>query len=448
MNKLVLMGSFGIRGVIEGFYGKPWSHEERIDMLNFLSKTGLNNYFLAPKDEPGQRRRWQELRSDSEIAKLGELVTYAQNLGIDFGTAVSPGQTIIYSSDADLAALKVRFKQYLDIGINLVGIFLDDIPNDFQSEEDAIKFGSFAQAHAWLGNQLFGWLQQDYPTAQLILCPTVYHGTGYEDYLIEIGKLLDPKVHLMWTGLQICSYRLDVRDAIIFEENARRKPLYWDNFPVNDVAMIHELHIGAFNAREAGLVDHSEGLLSNPMSQAEATKISLWTIAEFLNDPIRYEPDAAWDRGLSQLISDANDCAAYRSFARTSLGSCLNDDAAPEFSAALGQVAFNYRSGKLADAIAQLKVIAKEISAAASVIQSPNFSNQKLAAESLPWVLHYQRGGEILGLLAQNLESHADGDFVRTLADEALTWRSRIFGDSLHMFLGELADDLKAQENH
>lgn len=448
MIKLAPMGSFGIRGVIEGFYGKPWTHEERIDMLNFLAKTGLNTYFLAPKDEPGHRRSWQELRPSPEIAKLSQLVSHAQSKGIVFGTAVSPGQTITYSSATELDALKGRLKQYLDIGINLVGVFLDDIPNDFQSEEDAKEFGSFAQAHAWLGNQLFDWLRSEYPAAQLVLCPTVYRGTGNEDYLLEIGKLLNSKVHLLWTGLQICSYRLDVRDAVIFEENARRKPLYWDNYPVNDVAMIHELHIGPLRAREAGLVDHSEGLLSNPMGQAEATKISLWTIAEYLKDPLNYDPDAAWDRGLSELISNTNDRAAYRSFARTSLGSCLNDDAAPEFSTALGQVAFNYRRGKMSEAIAQLKGMAQEISAAASVIQSPNFSNLKLAAESMPWVVHYQRGGEILALLAQNLESHAGGGFVRTLADEALTWRSRIFGDSLHMFLGELADDLNAQENH
>jgi hypothetical protein len=82
------------------------------------------------------------------------------------------------------------------------------------------------------------------------------------------------------------------------------------------------------------------------------------------------------------------------------------------------------------------------------VIQSPNFSNLKLAAESEPWVVHYQRGGEILDLLAKNLEGQADGGYVQSLADETLTWRSRIFGDSLHMFLGELADDLNSEEFH
>jgi len=442
------MSSFGIRGVIEGFYGKPWTHTERIDMLDFLAKSKMNTYFLAPKDEPGHRRSWQDLRPESELEQLKKLVSHATSKGITFGTAVSPGQTIIYSSASELSALKGRLKQYLDLGINLVGVFFDDIPNDFQSSDDAKAFGSFAQAHASIGNQLLDWLSSDYPSAQLVLCPTVYRGTGREDYVVELGTLLNPKVELLWTGIQICSYRLDVRDALIFQESTKRKPLYWDNYPVNDVAMIHELHIGPLRAREAGLVDHSQGLLANPMGQAEASKISLWTIAEYLNDPHHYDPDAAWDRALSELISNDDDRAAYRNFARTSLGSCLNDDASPEFSSALGNVAFNYRLGQVSDAIKQLKTIASEISAASSVITSSAFSNLKLADESKPWVVHYQRGGQIVELLSQNLATKADAGFIRKLAGEVLAWRSRIFGDSLHMFLSELADDLDSAKTN
>lgn len=442
------MTEFSIRGVIEGFYGKPWTHVERIDMINFLKKAKLNTYFLAPKDEPGHRRNWQDLRPDSELLKLSELVSHAAGRGIAFGTAVSPGQTIIYSDSSELAALKGRLVQYLELGINLVGVFFDDIPHDFQSEADKKAFSSFAQAHASLCNQLHEWLQQDYPNAQLVICPTVYRGIGNEDYLVEIGNLLDPEVHIIWTGLQICSYRLDVRDALIFEQNAKRKPLYWDNYPVNDVAMVYELHIGPLRARESGLVDHSEGLLANPMTQAEASKIALWTIGEYLSNPMNYDPDAAWDRALKELIPNKDDCAAYRKFARTSLGSCLNDSAAPEFSADLGEVAFDYRQSQMPTAIQKLKSMALDISNSSSLIQSSTFSNPKLAAESALWVRDYKRGGEILDLLAENLSKKADGVFVQMLADEVLNWRSRIFGSSLHMFLGELADDLNSAEFH
>jgi hypothetical protein len=98
------------------------------------------------------------------------------------------------------------------------------------------------------------------------------------------------------------------------------------------------------------------------------------------------------------------------------------------------------------DAIAKLKSMAQEISNSSSLIQSPDFSNRKLADESAPWVEDYKRGGEILKLLAENLAGKGDGDYVQQLADEVLKWRSRIFGSSLHMFLIELADDLNSVE--
>lgn len=40
------------KGIIEGFYGIPWTFEERKSMINFLSDIGLNQYIYAPKDDP------------------------------------------------------------------------------------------------------------------------------------------------------------------------------------------------------------------------------------------------------------------------------------------------------------------------------------------------------------------------------------------------------------
>jgi len=37
-----------IRGVIEGFYGEPWSHEERLDLIAFCGREGFNTWVHAP----------------------------------------------------------------------------------------------------------------------------------------------------------------------------------------------------------------------------------------------------------------------------------------------------------------------------------------------------------------------------------------------------------------
>ena len=40
------------RGVVEGFYGNPWSHEVRLSLLDFYGKFKMNTYLYGPKDDP------------------------------------------------------------------------------------------------------------------------------------------------------------------------------------------------------------------------------------------------------------------------------------------------------------------------------------------------------------------------------------------------------------
>ena len=43
------------RGAIEGFYGRPWSHEHRLRQLDFYGHNKLNVYIYGPKDDPYHR---------------------------------------------------------------------------------------------------------------------------------------------------------------------------------------------------------------------------------------------------------------------------------------------------------------------------------------------------------------------------------------------------------
>ena len=40
------------RGTVEGFYGDPWSHTDRIEQLRFYGKMKMNTYIYGPKDDP------------------------------------------------------------------------------------------------------------------------------------------------------------------------------------------------------------------------------------------------------------------------------------------------------------------------------------------------------------------------------------------------------------
>jgi hyaluronoglucosaminidase len=44
-----------VRGVVEGFYGEPWTHRARLRQLDFYGAHKMNTYVYAPKDDPYHR---------------------------------------------------------------------------------------------------------------------------------------------------------------------------------------------------------------------------------------------------------------------------------------------------------------------------------------------------------------------------------------------------------
>ena len=47
-------------GVLEGFYGTPFSEAERVDLIRWLGAHGGRDYAYAPKGDPLLRDRWRE----------------------------------------------------------------------------------------------------------------------------------------------------------------------------------------------------------------------------------------------------------------------------------------------------------------------------------------------------------------------------------------------------
>src|SRR2546425_403647 len=116
-----------LAGVIEGFYGQPWTRAERLELFEWMSSWGLNTYFYAPKDDLKHRVMWREPYSTSETELLGELIRECNHRNLHFIYGLSPGLDIRYGNDADLGHLKSRFQQMLDLGCEHFSLLFDDI---------------------------------------------------------------------------------------------------------------------------------------------------------------------------------------------------------------------------------------------------------------------------------------------------------------------------------
>src|ERR1700694_2251906 len=88
---VLVLRQFAVRGVVEGFYGAPWTHDARLEVMSFLAGRGMNAYAYAPKDDARHRAEWRVPYDKAELEHFRELSAYGEAHGVKFGFAISPG---------------------------------------------------------------------------------------------------------------------------------------------------------------------------------------------------------------------------------------------------------------------------------------------------------------------------------------------------------------------
>lgn len=278
------MGEF-YAGVIEGFYGPPWSLAERLELFGWMQGWGLNTYLYAPKDDLKHRARWRELYSEAEAAALRRVIEGCEARQIRFVYALGPGLDIRFSEPAETERLIARFQQMMDLGCAHFALSFDDIP-DRMSGADAARFGSFAAAQSAVTNEVFRWTRDSGCTGLFYFCPTPYCGRmaerklGGEGYLEIIGERLAPEIDVFWTGPEIVSESISVAHVGEIAALLRRPPVIWDNLHANDYDG-RRMYCGPCDGRPPELRGAVRGILSNPNTEFPLNFVPLKTLGDF-----------------------------------------------------------------------------------------------------------------------------------------------------------------------
>jgi hyaluronoglucosaminidase len=405
-----LNAPFRHRGIVEGFYGRPWAHADRLWWVAQLAKLGMNTYVVAPKDDPLQRQRWREPYPAEEWTRFGELVRRGRDAGVEVGFALSPGLSIRYADAADVATLAEKLRAFAALGSRFLALCVDDVPTELVHAEDRAAFGSLAAAHVALAHAVRRALG---PEVVLWLVPTDYAGDERSTYLEELGAALDPAIEVAWTGRTTVPPTVRADEAQARAALLRRKVLLWDNVPVSDGPMRTMLHLVPYRGREPGLADHASGLLLNPMQHARASYVAIAGAAAFLADPARFDAEAAWRSAVRTLGAGAPD--AFETFALAHRFSPLTpDDRDPPFESAW-QASRRGRSFSVTNALRQ-QVDARI--AAGDALRS-GLEDRRLLAELEPWLAGHERESRRIAAALDLLETLAgDGDSLA----KALAW--------------------------
>ena len=117
-------------GLIEGFFGRPWSWAERHDAVGFLGPHGYRFYLYAPKADPWLRRRWQESYPESELDDLTAFAAACREAGVRFGVGLSPFELHLHPGSGWAAAMAAKLAELDSAGVQDLAILFDDMRGD------------------------------------------------------------------------------------------------------------------------------------------------------------------------------------------------------------------------------------------------------------------------------------------------------------------------------
>ena len=286
------------RGFIEGFYGFPWSHEDRMDLMAFGGAYKMNTYIYAPKDDPYHRKNWRDLYPADEAAQIAELAATGHKHNLNFMWTIHPGDTIDLSSEEDLKSALTKFEQLYDLGVRQFGILFDDIGGIPNGKEQAIFINNIDDA----------FVKAKGDVRPLITVGTRYceaWGPSMIGYFKPFVETLHDDVEIMWTGAatmsNISKEQCDAPKRII--ESDKNLSVWW-NYPVNDYCDAKML-MGKIENLSTDL-DNVNGFFSNPMNQAQASKQALFCIADHNWNTKAFDPTASFKASFKALAPEVS----------------------------------------------------------------------------------------------------------------------------------------------
>ena len=395
------------RGVVEGFYGAPWSHQARLRQLKFYGENKMNTYIYGPKDDPYHSSpNWRLPYPANEAKQIQELVNVAKENAVNFVWAIHPGKDIKWNQE-DRDNLLGKFEKMYDLGVRSFAVFFDDISGE----------GTRADKQAELLNYIdeqFVKVKKD--VTPLIMCPTEYNKSWSNvkgGYLTTLGTKLNPSIHIMWTGDRVIAdmYEGDVeKGGMKWINNLIQRPAYvWWNFPVSDYVRDHLL-MGPVYGNDLHIANLMSGFVTNPMEHAESSLLAIYGVASYAWNPDKYDSDKAWKDAMKAVLPSAAKELEIFATHNSDLGANGHGYRRDE-SVALKPIAESFLNEYLNKGTYKLQTwhtlyaTFESMEEAADILMT-NTENPALIAEMKPWLMQHKLMGETGQTVMRMIETY------------------------------------------
>ena len=379
------------RGVVEGFYGIPWSHEARLRQLRFYGENKMNTYIYGPKNDPYHScPGWRKPYPEKESAQIRELVKVATENEVNFVWAIHPGQDIKWN-DEDRRLLIAKLESMYNLGVRSFAVFFDDISGEGTDPHRQADLLNYIDRH---------FVKAKPDVTPLVMCPTEYNRSWSNpkgNYLTTLGEKLDPSIQIMWTGDKVVA---DIKEESMEWINARiRRPAYiWWNFPVSDYVRDHLL-LGPVYGNDTHIASAMSGFVTNPMEHAEASKIAIYGVADYAWNPGQYDAQQTWEAAIREVLPGAAGELQFFAAHNSDLG-INGHNYRREESVEVKPVADRFLKSYLTDGTwrtedyQQLLSLTRRMQSASDILLVDT-ENRPLIEEITPWLLQFKLLGEI-----------------------------------------------------
>ncbi len=399
------------RGIIEGFYGKPYAKNVRLDLLRFMMRHKMNTYVYGAKSDPYHSGSWStpyptsdqltDKQKESGFVSsedMQEFASVAHDTKVNVAWAIHPGNSLLNSSTV-IDDIMSKFSSMYDLGFRQFAVFCDDV--SIPSTEDGMnltaqRVGDLQRAIEAKWN-IAGAAPAD-TVKPIRFTPQIYcrsfagSETQYNNFFKALSSM-PANVTVYYTGGAVWSVPNN-NDLNTVQNQFGREVIWWWNYPCNDngtgpneiypmdmYSNFYDMpNVNSNSTLPSSITASRQGIICNPMEQGEASKTPLFSAGDFGWNNKAFNNLQSWEASFKGVLP-GNEKAqkAYR-FLAPYLSK--NDPAS------LNTLITKFKSnGKTDDLISLMDEIIANCDVISSLENSETDGERLLYTDIKPWVL-------------------------------------------------------------
>ena len=433
------------RGVVEGYYGVPYSTAVTEDLLRFMMRYKMNSYMYGAKSDPYHSGYWgkpypEKLTAEQKsmgcftAADIKQMCEVSAATKVNFIWAIHPGVAFTGNDDAVIDRIMEKFEAMHGLGVRQFGVFVDDVGVPY--DEPTLKLN--AKRLTDLQNAIdkkwnFSGAVPADTVKPLHFVPQLYaygwtKAEGRKNFFSALSNT-PAKTQIYITGKAVWSVPNNT-DLKIVEEDLGRPVAWWWNYPCNDNADAYTFPVDMYSNfidmpaidDDARLPENLEGcasLLCNPMQQGEIAKIPLFSAADYAWNNASFDNTSSWNAALAAAVGKqyAQPLAHILPYLR------IND---PESMAKLIE---DYKTTGNASALkAELSAIIDDCNKVNTLSIEADTAKVLFHADIRPWLLKLRQTASVINALIDVAAMPAGNAKAQAYAQAAAEAKSLTYG--------------------